>query len=167
MIIKLYRNQCNPIQERAQSYIGMITKLYRNHLNPIQERSQSYTGMITKLYSFHHSIQYDLIRLLPRVLPAINCAKVSHAQLPDIPLRSGTQALRLIASIPLILRREKYRFCEEKASSRSAFSASMHVVLKTRHANLNIHVRRYQSYIRSLNLSTTRPQLLSLRGATT
>ena len=99
--------------------------------------------MITKLYSFHHPIQYGLMRLLPRVLPAINCAKVSHAQLPDIPLRSGTQALRLIASIPLILRREKCCFCEEKASSRSAFSASMHVVLKTRHANLNIHVRRY------------------------
>ena len=45
--------------------------------------------MITKLYRNHQLIQYGLMRLLPRVLPAINCAKVSHAQLPDIPLRSA------------------------------------------------------------------------------
>ena len=70
--------------------------------------------MITKLYSFHHPIQYGLIRLLPRVLPAINCAKVSHAQLPDIPLQSGTQALRLIASIPLILRGKSVVFAKKK-----------------------------------------------------
>ena len=32
---------------------------------------------------------------------------------------------------------------KKKAPSRSGFSASMHVVLKTKHANPNIHVRRY------------------------
>jgi len=32
---------------------------------------------------------------------------------------------------------------KKKAPSRSGFSLSMHVVLKTRHANPNIHVRRY------------------------
>ena len=69
--------------------------------------------------------------------------KTTYAQLPDIPLRSGTQALRLIARIPLIQRREKHRSREEKAPSRSGFSLSMHVVLKTRHVNPNIHVRRY------------------------
>ena len=36
----------------------------------------------------------------------------------------------------------------------------MHVVLKTRYVNLNIHVR-------SPNFSATRPQLLSIREATT
>ena len=56
---------------------------------------------------------------------------------------------------------------KKKAPSRSGFPLSMHVVLKTRHVNPNIHVRRYQSHARSPNLSTTRPQLLSLRGATT
>ena len=50
---------------------------------------------------------------------------------------------------------------KKKAPSRSGFSASMYVVLKTRHVNPNIHVRRYQSHVRSPNLSTTRPQLLS------
>ena len=78
-----------------------------------------------------------------RVLPSIYSAKTSLAQLPDIPLRSDTQALRLIASIPLIQRREKHCSREEKAPSRSGFPLSMYVVLKTRHVNLNIHVRRY------------------------
>ena len=50
-----------------------------------------------------------------RVLPSIYSAKTSLAQLPDVPLRSDTQALRLIASIPLIQRREKHRSREEKS----------------------------------------------------
>ena len=70
-------------------------------------------------------------------------AKASHAKLPDRPLRSDTQALRLIARIPLILRREKCPSREEKVPSRSGIPASMYVVLKTRHVNPNIHVRRY------------------------
>ena len=60
-------------------------------------------------------------RLLPRVLSSIQCAKVSHAQLPDIPLRSGTQALRLITRIPLIQRREKHRSREEKSAFTQRF----------------------------------------------
>ena len=48
---------------------------------------------------------------------------------------------------------------KKKAPSRSGFSLSMYVVLKTRHINPNIHARRYQSHVRSPNLSTTRPQL--------
>ena len=51
-----------------------------------------------------------------RVLPSIYSAKTSCAQLPDRPLRSDTQALRLIASIPLIQRREKHRSREEKSA---------------------------------------------------
>ncbi len=43
-------------------------------------------------------------------------AKASHTQLPDIPLRRDTQALRLIVSIPLIQRREKHCFREEKSA---------------------------------------------------
>ena len=38
-----------------------------------------------------------------------------HAQLPDISLRSDAQALRFIASIPLIQRREKCPSREEKS----------------------------------------------------
>ena len=56
------------------------------------------------------------VSLLPGVPPAICCATVSHVQLPYIPLRSDTQALRLIASIPLIQRREKCPSREEKSA---------------------------------------------------
>ena len=51
-------------------------------------------------------------------------------------------------------------FLKGKAPSRSGILLSMYVVLKTRYVNPNVHVR-------SPNLSTTRPQLLSLRSATT
>ena len=51
-----------------------------------------------------------------RVLPSIYCAKASRPQLPDIPLRSDTQALRLIARILLILQREKCCSCEGKSA---------------------------------------------------
>ena len=51
-----------------------------------------------------------------RVLPSIESAKASHAQHPDIPLRSDTETLRLIASIPLIQRREKHHSREEKST---------------------------------------------------
>ena len=81
--------------------------------------------------------------------------------------RSHQRALRFIASILLIQRRVKCLSRKEKAPSRSAFSASMYVALKTRHVNPNIHVRRYQSPVRRPNLSATRPQLLSICGATT
>ena len=56
---------------------------------------------------------------------------------------------------------------KKKAPSRSGFPASMYVVLKTRYVNPNIHVRRFIVHVRSPNLFATRPQLLSLCGATT
>ena len=48
---------------------------------------------------------------------------------------------------------------KEKVPSRSGFPASMYVVLKTRHVNPNIHVRRFIVHVRSPNLQATRPQL--------
>ena len=49
--------------------------------------------------------------------PALTyCAKASHAQLPDMPLRGGAQALRFIVRIPLIQRREKWHSREEKSA---------------------------------------------------
>ena len=56
---------------------------------------------------------------------------------------------------------------KKNAPPRSGILLSMHVVLKTRHANPNILVRRFIVHVRSPNLSATRPQLLSLRGAAT
>ena len=56
---------------------------------------------------------------------------------------------------------------KKNAPPRSGILLSMHVVLKTRHANPNILVRRFIVHVRSPNLSTTSPQLLPLRGAAT
>jgi len=56
---------------------------------------------------------------------------------------------------------------KKKVPSRSGFPASMYVVLKTRYVNPNIHVRRFIVHVLSPNLFATRPQLLSLCGATT
>ena len=46
----------------------------------------------------------------------IYSAKASYAQPHDMPLGSDTEALRLIASIPLIQRREKHHSREEKST---------------------------------------------------
>ena len=99
--------------------------------------------MITKLYSFHHPIQYSLIRLLPRVLPAINCTKVSHASSPIY--------LSEVVRKPFALSQVFFLFSEgksavpvkEKAPSRNGFPLSMYVVLKTRYENPKVYVRRY------------------------
>ena len=48
---------------------------------------------------------------------------VSHARLPDTPLRSDTQALRLIASISLIQRKEKCPSRKEKSAFPQWFSS--------------------------------------------
>ena len=55
-------------------------------------------------------------RLLCGVLSSIYSAKASHAQLLDMPLRSDTHALRLIARIPLIQRRKKCYSREDKSA---------------------------------------------------
>ena len=57
--------------------------------------------------------QYETVTASP-VLYLL--AKALHVHLPDIPLRRDTQALRFIASIPLIQRKEKHRSREEKST---------------------------------------------------
>ena len=87
---------------------------------------------------------------------------------PTIYLTEVTdQALRLIANIPPTQRRKSAVLAKKNAPSRSDFSVSTYVVLKTRHANPNIHVRRFIVHVRSPNSFATRPQLLSLRRAAT
>ncbi len=61
-----------------------------------------------------HSFLYW--RRLPIVPPSIYCAKASYAQSHDIPLRSDTQALRLIARIPHYPAEEKCYSREDKSA---------------------------------------------------
>ena len=91
-----------------------------------------------------------LLRLLPRVPSSIQSAKVSHAQLPDIPLRSDQQALRPFASIPLIQRRENCPSREEK----SAFTQWV----------FSIYARRFKDQVRQSQYPRT--QMLDPRTQT-
>ena len=68
------------------------------------------------LFSTYIGSMSDLYETVAESPSPTYCAKASHAQLPDMPLRSDTQALRLIASIPLIQRREKCPSREEKSA---------------------------------------------------
>ena len=76
--------------------------------------------MHTHLIRTHSNSGWGYEPLLETValepLLSIYCAKASHVQPPDIPLRSDTQALRLIASIPLIQQSRKCHSCEEKST---------------------------------------------------
>ena len=90
-----------------------------------------------------HCATYWIGDCCGRVLPSIYSAKASHAQLPDVPLGSDTQALPLSRVFLLSSGEKSIVLVKKKAPSRSGILLSMHVVLKTRHANPNIHVRRY------------------------
>ena len=90
-----------------------------------------------------------LMRLCPRVLTSIQSAKASHAQLPDMSLRSDTQALRLIASIPLIQRKEKHHSREGKSAFTQWFSSVFVRSLKRpgTSAQISTHVDIRATYI--------------------
>ena len=66
----------------------------------------------------HIALPADLYETLAEspALYLFYSAKALHTQLPDIPLRSDTQASRFIVSIPLIQRREKCHSREEKSA---------------------------------------------------
>ena len=83
-------------------------------------------------------------RLLHIVLPSIESAKASHAQLLPIYLSEVIRTPFALSRVFLLFRGGKsIVLVKKKAPSRSGILLSMHVVLKTRHVNPNIHVRRY------------------------
>ena len=83
-------------------------------------------------------------RLLHIVLPSIESAKASHAQLLPIYLSEVIRKPFALSRVFLLFSRgESAIIVKKKAPSRSGFPLSMHVVLKTRHVNPIIHVRRY------------------------
>ena len=125
------------------------------------------TRTVVGLYIPDIVVAKSIWRLLPRVLSSVLSAKASHAQLPDVPLRSDTQALRLLRVSLLPSGGKSTLLVKKKAPSRSGILLSMHVVLKTRHVNPNIHVRRYRAtYVVQTYLPLVH-NFLSIRGATT
>ena len=112
-----------------------------------------------------HSFLYW--RLLPRALPSIYSAR---QRTPSSPIRLSEVVCKpFVLSQVFLLSSEgkSIVLAKKKVPSCSVFFISTYVVLKTRHANPNIHVRRFIVHIRSPNSFATRPQLLSLRGAAT
>ena len=73
----------------------------------------------------------------------LECQGIARpATLYTSPKRSGKPFA--LSRVFLLFSEEKSAIpAKEKMPSRNDFSASMHVVLKTRHVNPNIHVRRY------------------------
>ena len=107
--------------------------LAHHEKHPTEESKSNHISQLTDLYT----------RLLPRVLTSIESTKASCAQLPDMPRRSDTKSFALSRVFLLSSGGKSIVLVKKKASSRSAFPLSTHVVLKTRHVNPNIHVRRY------------------------
>ena len=125
-------------------------------MHPIRGGKSTYIGQRANLYR----------RLLPRVLPLF---RVLRHRTPSSPicLSEEIRTPFALSRVFLLSSGEKsVLLVNKKAPSRSDILLSMHVVLKTRHVNPNIHVRRFIVHAHSPNLSATRPQLLSLRGAT-
>ena len=83
------------------------------------------------------------MRLLPRVLPSIYSAKASHPSSPICLFEEIHKPFTLSRVFLLSSGGKSAILVKKKAPSRSGFLRSMHVVLKTRHVNLNIHVCRY------------------------
>jgi len=100
-----------------------------------------------------------ILRLLPRVLPSIYSAKASPASSPICLSEAMCKPFALSRVFLLSSGGKSILLVKKKAPSHSGFSSSMYVVLKTRHVNPNIHVRRFIVHVRSPNLSATRPQL--------
>ena len=83
-------------------------------------------------------------RLLHLVLPSIESAKASHAQLLPICLSEVIRKPRALSRVFLLSCGGKsIILVKKKAPSRSGFPLSMYVVLKTRYVNPIIHVRSY------------------------
>ena len=116
-----------------ESYIGRRADLYWSVTRPILLHAVTNIGSTSDQYETVAGECCPLFRALRHRAPS-----------PPICLSKVTdQALRLIASIPLIQQRKSAILVKGKAPSRSGFPLSMYVVLKTRHVNPNIHVRRY------------------------
>ena len=116
-----------------ESYIGRRADLYWSVTRPILLHAVTNIGSTSDQYETVAGECCPLFRALRHRAPS-----------PPICLSKVTeQALRLIASIPLIQRREKRYSREEKAPFHSDILLSTHVVLKTRYVSPNIHVRRY------------------------
>ena len=79
-------------------------------------RTQANSTSAYKQYCFAFIPILETVAYSPALYLLIYCAKASYAQSHDIPLRSDTQALRLIARIPHYPAEEKCYSREDKSA---------------------------------------------------
>ena len=155
-LLYFYESAPSSPDVHKRTYIGQPSKLYRSPRRPIQVHPPTNSGLKHPLIGDCRHESCTLFGMLRHRTPSspIYLSEVIH------------KPFALSRVFLLFSGRKSIFLVKEKAPSRSGILLSMHVVLKTRYVNPNIHARRYQSHVRSSNLSATRPQLLSLRGAT-
>ena len=140
-----------------ESYMGRWADLYWSVRPPILLHAVTNIGSTSEQYETVAGECCPLFRALRH-----------RASSPPICLSEATRKPFALSRVFLLSSGGKSAIpVKEKAPPRSGFPLSMYVVLKTRHVNPNIHVRRFIVHVRRPNLSTTRPQLLSIRGAIT
>ena len=84
-----------------------------------------------------------ILRLLHRALSSIKVLRYRVPSSPICPFRRDPQAFSLLRVFLLFSGGKRAILAKKKASSRSGFPLSMHVDLKTKYVNPNIHVSRY------------------------
>ena len=139
------------------SYMGRRADLYWSVTRPILLHAVTNIGSTSDQYETVAGECYPLFRALRHRMPS---SPICLSEVIGKPFALSRVFLLSSEGKSDIL-------AKEKVPSRSGILLSMHVVLKTRHVNPNIHVRRFIIHARSPNLSATRPQLLSLREVTT
>ena len=119
-----------------------IEKMYaREGKQPYRESLRRNEDCIPPLYG---PPSQPILRLLPRVLPAI--FRVLRHRTPSSPIYLSQVIYKPFALSRVFLLssgRKSLLLVKEKAPSCSGFPLSMYVVLKTRYVNPNIHIRRY------------------------
>ena len=119
-----------------------IERMYaREWKQPYRESLRRNEECIPPLYG---PPSQPILRLLPRVLPAIFRVQRHRAPSSPIYLSEGIHKPFALSQVFLLSSGGKSALLvKKKAPSRSSFPLSMHVVLKTRYVNPNIHIRRY------------------------
>ena len=139
--------------ERAQTLPYPYISRYETHREIDRHINRSVlNGTIVRPRESNTASAYEPIVVSART--NIDCSRESYPLFRALRHRAPSSPIYLsevISSQPLVLSQvlllssggKSLLLMKKKAPSHSGFPLSMHVVLKTRHVNPNIHVRRY------------------------
>ncbi len=116
-----------------ESYIGRRADLYWSVTRPILLHTVTTIGSMSDQYE---TVAGECCPLFRALRPRTSSAPICLSKATRKPLTLSRVFLLSSVGKSLLL-------MKIKAPSRSGFPLSMHVVLKTRYVNPNIHIRRY------------------------